>query len=441
MNELVIIQKSVLDGIGDAVREQKGTTALIPTLQLRTEILSISDNPIIATTEAEMDSLMTDENLGKVIRYEGANGKYTNGELYLVSTDEVIEQYYILPTASNPASVADILAGKEAINENGELIVGEYVPYSLPELTDPATAGDVLKGKEAIDGQGNKIIGTLEQTAGGDTDVEDGIITKTITTYTNPRISTVGSCAFMYCSQLTTIDIANCTAISPSAFTNCTKLATVNTPKVKTIGQSAFANCTTLKSMNASQCTTVLNNAFASCTALSIFSGPNVTGLSAGAFQSCKALTEADFPKCTTLASSAFTGCSALTRASFPLVKQIPSQAFRGCISLVSTNFKSCTTVGVGAFSSCKTLKTLDLPVASMISASAFTGCSKLTTLILRSTACVKLSNTNAFATTPMSNSTYTGVFGSIYVPADLVETYKAATNWAAYSNRITAIV
>ena len=51
-----------------------------------------------------------------------------------------------------------------------------------------------------------------------------------------------------------------------------------------------------------------------------------------------------------------------------------------------------------------------------------------------------KLSAVNAFANTPMSNSTYTGSFGSIYVPASLVAAYQSATNWATYSARITAI-
>jgi len=51
------------------------------------------------------------------------------------------------------------------------------------------------------------------------------------------------------------------------------------------------------------------------------------------------------------------------------------------------------------------------------------------------------LNHVNAFYSTPMSLSSYTGSFGSIYVPASLVNAYKSATNWATYSSRITAIV
>jgi hypothetical protein len=75
------------------------------------------------------------------------------------------------------------------------------------------------------------------------------------------------------------------------------------------------------------------------------------------------------------------------------------------------------------------------------IASGAFGNCSNLTTLKLRYPVVIKLAHSNIFAYTPMSNSTYTGSFGSIYVPASLVDAYKAATNWATYADRITAIV
>jgi hypothetical protein len=39
-----------------------------------------------------------------------------------------------------------------------------------------------------------------------------------------------------------------------------------------------------------------------------------------------------------------------------------------------------------------------------------------------------------------MSVSTLTGSFGSIYVPGSLIASYKSATNWATYANRIVAL-
>jgi hypothetical protein len=52
----------------------------------------------------------------------------------------------------------------------------------------------------------------------------------------------------------------------------------------------------------------------------------------------------------------------------------------------------------------------------------------------------VTLSNVTAFANTPISASSHLGTFGSIYVPASLVDAYKSATNWVTYAARITAI-
>ena len=71
---------------------------------------------------------------------------------------------------------------------------------------------------------------------------------------------------------------------------------------------------------------------------------------------------------------------------------------------------------------------------------STFISCSQLTILKLYWPSVVTLGGVTAFTNTPMSNSTYTGEFGSIYVPASLVDAYKSATNWTTYANRITAL-
>ena len=65
--------------------------------------------------------------------------------------------------------------------------------------------------------------------------------------------------------------------------------------------------------------------------------------------------------------------------------------------------------------------------------------CVTLTALYLLSTSVVTLANVNAFTNTPISESTLTGDFGSIYVPESLVSAYQSATGWSTYSARITA--
>ena len=76
-----------------------------------------------------------------------------------------------------------------------------------------------------------------------------------------------------------------------------------------------------------------------------------------------------------------------------------------------------------------------DFPSATSIGNNAFNGCTKLTSLILRSETMATLSSTGALSGTPIASGT-----GYIYVPAALVDSYKAASNWSTYANQIRAI-
>ena len=91
--------------------------------------------------------------------------------------------------------------------------------------------------------------------------------------------------------------------------------------------------------------------------------------------------------------------------------------------------------IGNNAFESCSALTTADFPAVTSIGNYAFQSCSKLTTLILRSGTMATLGNTNAFSNTPIKSGN-----GYIYVPAALVDSYKADSNWSTYSNQIRAI-
>ena len=52
------------------------------------------------------------------------------------------------------------------------------------------------------------------------------------------------------------------------------------------------------------------------------------------------------------------------------------------------------------------------------------------------------LAAVNAFINTPISNYTTStgGVYGSIFVPSALLDTYKNATNWKTYSARMVGL-
>ena len=61
--------------------------------------------------------------------------------------------------------------------------------------------------------------GTYEgNSGGGNTDIEDSIINRTITNYTNDRVTSIGSYAFYGCSSLTSVSFPAATTIGSDAF-------------------------------------------------------------------------------------------------------------------------------------------------------------------------------------------------------------------------------
>lgn len=117
----------------------------------------------------------------------------------------------------------------------------------------------------------------------------------------------------------------------------------------------------------------------------------------------------------------------------------VGNYAFTSCTSLTEARFPIASRVSASAFFSCTQLKKVVLDEANFVGSYAFNNCKALMSVVLLSSAVASLPYTTAFDYTPMSKSTYTGSFGSIYVPASLVDAYKSASNWSAYSARITA--
>jgi hypothetical protein len=148
----------------------------------------------------------------------------------------------------------------------------------------------------------------------------------------------------------------------------------------------------------------------------------------------CSELTEVRLPECSGIETSGFTACRCLVIADFPKLLWISDQAFDWCSLLKNVNFPKVTTLGDFSFRGCSALERIDLPKATRIGNSTFFRCSSLTTVIIRNVTMVTLSN-DTFKNTPIEDGT-----GYIYVPAALVDTYKADSNWSVYANQIRAI-
>ena len=140
---------------------------------------------------------------------------------------------------------------------------------------------------------------------------------------------------------------------------------------------------------------------------LSHISLPAVTIISEAAFYNTIALTEAvEFPELTYVENEAFCG-SAITSFRAPKISTIMPDAFKYCEAI---------TVDLGSTDRTNTIT---------IYGNAFNN-AKIQTLIIRNNA----------VSTLYGKSTMSYLTG-IYVPDSLVDSYKAATNWSAYADKI----
>ena len=287
-----------------------------------------------------------------------------------------------------------------------------------------------------------------------------------LTTISFPKVTDIGSSAFYQCQSLTTVSFPVATSIGSGAFQYCKSLTTVNFPAAISIGINAFCNCSSLSSLTADNFPVakyICSNAFSSCSKLTTVSFPAVTIIGGSAFCNCSNLTTVSFPVATTISgNSAFYGCSNLTTVNFPEVTTIGNSTFGICSKLTTISFPVATSIGNYAFTSCSSLTTINFPAVTIIGYSAFGSCTKLTTasfpavtsisdyafyrcynltaLYLTGSSICTLSNSYAFSSTPIGGySRSAGTYGSIYVPASLLASYKAATNWTYFSSRFVA--
>lgn len=148
---------------------------------------------------------------------------------------------------------------------------------------------------------------------------------------------------------------------------------------------------------------------------LTEYSNERVTSVGVCAFQSFSTLQSVNLPNVTRIGAKAFNSCSILKRVVLPKLTEIqPGDNFTYCYAL----------------------EYVDLAFAYRIPSWCLANCPKLETIILRkSDSICTLQATNGLSGTLVANGT-----GYVYVPAALVDEYKAATNWSTYANQIRAI-
>ena len=244
----------------------------------------------------------------------------------------------------------------------------------------------------------------------GDQATVDGLVNHTLTSLEEDGIGIIGDRALYNNTALTSVNFPNATSIGEYAMAGCSALQTALVPKLATSGTYAFQNCTSLESISMPQLATVSNYMFAGCSALSSVSIPNATRINQYAFQNCKDLTSIDLDGVTNIGNYAFSGTGIGTLV-------IPDATSLGTYL--------CQGYRTGVVDQHKTVN---------LSSNRFNGANSLCHLILRSTTMCTLT-TNALAGTAIAAG-----IGWIYVPTDLVATYKAASNWSNYASQIVDI-
>lgn len=161
----------------------------------------------------------------------------------------------------------------------------------------------------------------------------------------------------------------------------------------------------------------------------------NITAIDGWAFQDCINLTSIEIPNSVTnMGVQVFMGCSNLTNVVLPEgITEITVHEFRNCRSLTSINLKeytNLTSIDLFAFYHCSGLTSITLPSSlTSIESYAFEGCTNLATVTIEA------------ATPPtIQTDTFDDTVQTFYVPAESVEVYKTATNWANYADKIFAI-
>ena len=223
----------------------------------------------------------------------------------------------------------------------------------------------------------------------GEQETLDGLVTHTLEDFEDSRIKKTREYAFRHNDSLKSVNLPNATNALNDTFSSCWNIENVKIPKINVINDNIFYYCYKLKSVDISNTNRINGRAFYYCFSLNNIDLSNVSSTSNNAIKD--------------------TGIGALV---------LPNATSIG------------TYTGEGTRTSI-----IDLSKKITISGNIFNTAYSLVHLILRSDTLCSLSATSAFTDTPIKNG-----LGWIYVPSNLVDSYKSASNWSTYANQIVSL-
>lgn len=229
----------------------------------------------------------------------------------------------------------------------------------------------------------------------------------------------------------------NVTYIDEDAFT-ASAIEEAVFPRVRVLAKNAFKSARSLRRIDMPVLESIGDYAFSIVNDLNETTFPSVTSLGTGVFNSCMRLKKISFPKLTIVKTGALGWAYLSHTFDLPNVVTVEDGGFERS-EFPYIVLPSAITIGANAFLRNVALKWVDFPVATSIGATAFSLCASMTACILRSeTMCVAGSSdlfTQAFHMIGAYHKTYnpnTLHDGRVYVPAALIEQYRADPVWSA---------
>lgn len=219
-------------------------------------------------------------------------------------------------------------------------------------------------------------------------------------------------------------------------FRECYSLGAIILPRSLTeISEQAMMQCNSLRVLSLPPAITAIRDiAIFNCYSLKKITIPKGLLSLEGSVFLGGGLLEISLPSSlTSIGQACFSEAKSLRKINVPAgVREIPSYAFYSCSSLESVELnEGLETIGTNAFTRARALQTLTIP-----STVTSIGDSALNTAYCLAIVTVLATTPPTLGTSAFNNS---GI-KKIYVPAESVEAYKSATNWADYADKIEAI-
>ena len=387
------------------------------------------------------------------------NGTYTADSGYdgLGTVTVSVESSGVdLPKLSNEGTASDLMLGKELIDSDGDIVVGTYVPLNTNDAT--AVSVDIVDGKTAyVNGQ--KLTGTNpydKSTTDTKVDAQTSLIAQIKAALEGKTASGGGGAATPKLQEKSVTPTKSAQSVTPdSGFDGLSKVNVGAIPSdyiIPSGTKSITANGTVDVKNFASVSVNVpipngyikpsgtlnvtQNGTYDVTEKTSVSVNVETESSGGGTSNNIDALIDRSITEISSnvaeVSGYVFMTCYDLTSANFPNATSIGYQAFNSCYSLTSINFPEVRTINGNAFTYCYALVSVDFPKVTSIGSRAFDSCSKLTSVILRSTSICTMATTNAFSNCSANLR--------IYVPANLVSSYKTATNWSTYADKIYSI-